>query len=337
MNKSWAALVMVPSLCIAGGIGWYVGKNHQSAPIEINNEQVLAVINGEIISKNDFLQQMKLHGGLKPGQFQDLTQRQQLLKYLINQEAMFSNAKEKGITDDPVVTKLFKKAVIDRYLELELNPRLEKVRVTSSEVRKYFENNKTSYDKPARRRGAMIFVEFNKKDTEENKIEKRQKINEALEKVLELDSKTLHFGEIAKAYSDDKNSRYQGGVMGWLINHPARKYRWEDDVVDALFKLEKNGDVSPVLETPKGLYIVRLVSAENVVEKQLTKVEKGIKNSLRQKKKKQIKIDFIEELNNSAEISINQDLLAEIQPISKPKKDKTPKPPALPGKSGESS
>lgn len=330
MNK----LLIAMGFLASGFVGWTIGNKEQPQVDASMTDNTIAIVNNQAISKEAFIDKMKLHGGLKAGQFHKLEQRESLLTFLINQEVMYSKAVDKGITKDESVMTLFKKAVIDRYLELELSPLLSKAKVSNFDVQKYFENNKQSYERPARRRGAIIFVETSIKDSQEALAKKKEKINEAYAKVTEIDEKTLHFGALSNSYSDDRSSRYQGGVIGWLINHPSRKYKWDDKVLESLFSLEKAGDVSPVLETDKGFYIVRLVATENTQEKTLANVEKGIKNSLLQKKRKQIKEEFIVGLIDSADIDINKNLLASIEPLSEPASKNNKRPPALPGTGG---
>ncbi len=330
MNK----ILITTALLITGLIGWYIGQREQTAVSPKIDANTVAVVNNHAISKKVFVEQMKSHGGLKAGQYHELEQRKSLLTFLINQEVMFKQALDKGIADDPALKSLYKKAVIDRYLELELKPLLAKAKVSPLDVQKYFENNKKTYEKPARRRAAIIFVQTSIKDSAETLAAKKEKIEEAYAKISDIDMNIKHFGQLAKAYSDDRNSRYQGGVIGWLINHPARKYKWDDQVIKTLFSLEKDGDVSPIIETDEGFYIVRLVSAEKQQARDLARVEKGIKNSLMQKKKKQIKEEFIVSLINSADININKELLASIEPLSKAALKNKKKPPALPGTGG---
>jgi peptidyl-prolyl cis-trans isomerase C len=331
MNKLLIALGFIAS----GFIGWLIGGKEPSEIKSQINDTTIAVVNNKAISKEDFIKKMEHHGGLRAGQFHKLEQRESLLTFLVNQEVMFTQALEKGIEKDPAVMSVYKKAVIDRYLERELEPLLANVKISNREVETYFNDNKKSYDRPARRRGAIIFVKNSLKDSAETKLKNKQRIQEALDKIQGLDEKTMHFGELAKQYSDDRNSRYQGGVIGWLINHPSRKYRWDDEVVESLFALKANGDTSSIIETKSGYYIVRLVATENIQEKALAKVQKGIKNSLIQKKKKQFKTEFLTELIDNADISINQNLLASIEPISKAVGKNKKKPPALPGTGGE--
>lgn len=331
MNK----LLIAMGFLASGFVGWSFGNNGPSEAKVQMNDSTLAIVNNKAISKDEFIKKMKQHGGLRSGQFHKLEQRESLLTFLVNQEVMYTQALEKNIEKDPAVMALYKKAVIDLYLERELEPLLGKIKISNLDVEKYFEKNKKTYDKPARRRGAIIFVENSIKDSAETKLEHKQKIQEALDKVEELDGKTMHFGELAKQYSDDRNSRYQGGVIGWLINHPSRKYRWDDEVVESLFSLKENGETSSIIETDNGYYIVRLVATEDIKEKTLSNVQKGIKNSLIQKKKKQFKTDFLTQLIDDADIKINQNLLASIEPLSKASTKNNKKPPALPGTGGE--
>ncbi len=325
MNKTIKTLISITSLTAATALGWYFGKQNTLQQNTVMPKEIVAIVNDEIISKETFIQQMVLHGGLRPGQYQTLEQKQVLLDYLVNQEVVFSKAKVLGITENVAVNNLFKKKVVERYLDLELKPKLSAVKVSKNDVMMHFEHNKESYNKPARRRAAVIFV----------KGENNERIIEAQNKIANLDENIKHFGELAKTYSDDANSRYRGGVIGWLINHPNRKYRWDEKVTNALFSLKNNGDISPIIKADYGYYLVRLVEQEKQKKRTLSKVEKGIKNSIRQKLVKEMKTDFIDELIASSDITVNQNILESIKPLSTHSKPKQKTPPALPGSGGK--
>ena len=325
MNNIAKLIISTIILTIGVAIGWHFGSLQKTLSVDEINHEIVATINSQVISKDDFIKQMALHGGLRPGQYQTLEQKQVLLNYLVNQEVMFSNAKKLGITNNLAVNNLFKKKVVERYLDQELKPKLSAVKISNHEVITYFEKNKESYNKPARRRAAIIYVEGDNKE----------KITEAQSKLAEISSEIKHFGELAKTYSDDANSRYRGGIIGWIINHPDRKYRWDQKVTNALFKLKNPGDVSPILKTDKGYYLVKLVAKESQQQRPLSKVEKGIKNSIHQKLVKQVKSKFIDNLIASADITINENILESIKPLSIKSKSQSKKPPALPGSGGK--
>ena len=89
-----------------------------------------------------------------------------------------------------------------------------------------------------------------------------------------------------------------------------------------------------VIEAEDGFYIVRLVSAENVKEKSLEQLRKGIKNQLMQSKRKQMKDDFMAALVDDADISIDHSKLAAIPSFSPPANNPDKTPPALPTMGG---
>jgi len=331
VNSPVKLILIVSGLIISGLTGWYFGKNHiKTNPVKLG-DNVLAIVNGQSVSKSEFIAAMEKRGGLNKGQYQDINQRKQLLDLIVNQKIVLSKALDEGYAKNPVVQELYSKTVRDRYTKDKLHPQLLKVKVSKSEIMSHYENKKKSYSRPERRRGAIIFVEKYSSDDTELLTKKKNKISQALEEAKAQDENIKHFGELAKKYSDDKNSRYIGGVIGWLIKHPSRKYRWGDNVIRKLFALQNEGDLSDVLETQDGYYIVKLVGLEKSEEKPLTQLETGIKNKLLQDKRDAIRKSFMEEIVKNANIEINHDLLSKIEPLSEPGKLGDKKPPSVPG------
>lgn len=60
------------------------------------------------------------------------------------------------------------------------------------------------------------------------------------------------FAEMAKAFSDDKQSAAEGGVMNWFT--PANMV---PAFAEAAFALKNDGDISPVIRTPYGWHIIK--------------------------------------------------------------------------------
>ena len=194
--------------------------------------------------------------------------------------------------------------------------------------------NQMLYNQPQRRRAAVILAETLADDDEQQKLNKRAKLEQVIAELDTLDDDVLHFGPLALKYSDDRASMYQGGVIGWLIDHPDRKYKWGDSVIKQLFALEKPGDVSPIVETPEGFYLIRLVAAEEVREKTFNQVQHGIKNQLLLEKQKAVRENFIADLLEHADVVINNEVLAQVPTLSDAKKNGQDQPPAMPNSGG---
>ncbi len=331
MNK----FVVVILMLISGACGWYLAKNLPLQTAPSLSSDVLAIVGDEVITKDEFIQEMTQRGGNRAGQYHEVKQRQFLLDFMINQKLMMNDAKAKGINQNDTVQKLYRKATIDKYLEEVLENKLASIRVSESEIKRHFDENFSIYEKPARKRAAIIFKATHSKTTEEEKGVLKQSLLAVKASVNELAEKTHHFGDLALKHSDDRASKYQGGVIGWYIENPNRAYKWDRSVIKALFNLESNGDVSDVVETDQGLFLVRLVASEDVQAKTLAQVSSGIKKQIRKSKQEQVKRDFINALMNDSNVQINENLLAQIEPINPIKRNSDRKPPSLPTGAGD--
>lgn len=332
MKKQY--IVVAALMIISGAAGWFLSSINWSTGTPEINDKVLAVINDSVITEDDFLTQMKLRGGKNAGQYHDIKQKQVLLEYLINQKLLMSKALQSGTDQDPLVQKIYQQTVIDKFLEAGLNDELTKINVTTAEVERYFEEHKNSYNRPARRRGAIIFKKTSDDMTNANKQALKDELLAVKQAAIQLPSHQTHFGELARIHSDDRASMFQGGVIGWLIESPNRAYKWPQAVTDTLFSLSENGALSDIVETDKGYYLVRLVGAENTKETEFKLIASGIKQKILSDKQAAAKKAFLAEIQANAHIEINEALLQSINPINPEPKDDSNQPPAMPVQAG---
>lgn len=312
-------------------VGWYSARwsdypdNPAGSP-----ETVLAAVGNTTIDLDQFRSAMHRYGGLRPGQYQTLEQKRELLDLLIKQSVLVSAALRDGLDHDPEVSHVWNKLLADRYLELNLKPRLEKIRISDAQVQAYYDENQRKYIRPARRRAALILRDIGTSADAEKWLEEKQQMAAVRADVDALDPGMFHFGSLATQYSHERGSRYVGGVIGWFVNHPGRQYKWHQNIIDALFELENIGDTSPLIELPHGLALVRLVDLEVQQEKNFPTVATGVRNKLRHQRELSEKEAFREELAARQAIEINEGLLASVAPLSGRKQKTEKAPPALP-------
>lgn len=326
-GKSFAGLAVI-LLVVAGT--WGVLHYQRPSAIEESSE-ILARVDDQIISKADFIREMGLRGGRLPGQYQTVEQRRALLDVMLERKAMLHAASEAGYDKDPVIVKQIENMMIQKFTQETIQAHLSAVSVSDEEVETFYQSRRKEYARPARRQVALIEIPLPKNVDEQAIVKARSKAERALAEVSTLDPKINHFGALARQYSDDRASRYRGGVISWIIDHPSRTYQWDDAVLSAAFELEKPGDLSSVIQTDSGFYLVRLVRSEPAREQRLEQLHDGIANRLLQDKRKIEKARILAELQDGLNITVDQQLLSEIQPISAPAKLlATSKPPAMP-------
>lgn len=82
------------------------------------------------------------------------------------------------------------------------------------------------------------------------------------------------FGKLAEQYSEDRRTAEQGGTIGWVTVGGRMIKEFED----AVFNLEKPGDISPILKTAYGYHIIKLLEIEPI--KSYEEVKNEIKSKI---------------------------------------------------------
>jgi parvulin-like peptidyl-prolyl isomerase len=309
----------------------------QSAPTGPGAEpgQIVASVNRDDITVADFREEMALRGGDLPGQYQTEVQRRELLDEMIRQRALVEAARARGHDADPAVVAVFERAMVAAMLQNGLDRRLSQIVVTDEEVARHYAEHADSYSRPGRYRAAIVFFEVSANASDERRADLRRLAERAMAETEALGAEITHFGSVARKYSDDRASRYNGGVIGWLLRHPRREYRWAPEVVDAIFALSSPGELGPIVSTESGLFLVRLVAVEAAGLRTLEEVEDGIRHQLLRDKRQELREVFMAGVLADAVISVDDELFNRIEPP--PAADKPTEregPPALPGVQG---
>lgn len=141
--------------------------------------------------------------------------------------------------------------------------------VAEKQQREYYNRHKYQefVEQPARMQVRHIQFAFDNK----NRQQQWDKANAVLK---ELKANPALFEQRAKELSSDGASKSKGG----LVEFPAGK---DGQFEKAAFKLIKDGDISPVLETPMGFEIIMRVGKKTAVYKPFEKVTQEIEKKLR--------------------------------------------------------
>lgn len=298
------------------------------------DEPVLATVGEETITVAEFERELRERGRRRPGQFAEAGQREQLLEEMIQWRALVAEARQRDIHREPEMRRMIERLLVQRLREDRISAALQAVEISDEEVAEFYASHRDEFARPARVQGAIVYAAAAAEAGETAREAARKRIQEALAASEELPDETVHFGAVAREYSDDRASRYQGGVIGWLVERPGRAYRWDAAVVDALFALETPGDIAPVIETDDGFYLVRLIAREPSQSRPLDKVADGIRHRLLRQRRAAIEEDLVETLTAGRQVQIDRELLHGIEPPETVAAEPPPSrsaPPALPG------
>lgn len=160
------------------------------------------------------------------------------------------------ITDEEakmLMTVLEEKVTIS-YLDVNPDAQVKESVPTPgvAELTEFYEAHKEDFRVPEKRRIGV--VEFAKVASAEDKLDAREKIEDAFEIVSDGEP----FADIAPDYSDDQASAPSGGNLGWV------KRGQLPGAIDSVTWSLGVGEISNVFETPDGFHLVKAESSRVV-------------------------------------------------------------------------
>jgi parvulin-like peptidyl-prolyl isomerase len=328
-DQGWfpSILLFLSVTCLLGGVSC------QKEVVDLKTSglptNAVAQVGDSIISLEQFQTLLNQRSRGHSEQFASLEGVESILKELIQEEVLYQRAKAEGYETNAEMVATIKRMMIHKYQEDRLKELTgSSVTVSDEEINAYYQEHAVEYTTPEQKMGAIIFISAPGSDAA-RKIEIERKIQEIRIEAMDTQPKEtvrFGFGALAVKHSEDQTTRYQGGKMGWLQNRPHG--RWDDLVVEALFALEREGEISPIIATAKGYYLVKLVDAKPLTVRPLSQVQEGIRYKIGRENKQRAQEEFYATQKAQVEIRINQALLEVTQPQPAPSRLR---PPGTPG------
>lgn len=292
------------------------------------SQYVIATINGESITVDAYKKGTILHGGHIPGRFDSMAQREALLEEMIRFEVLAAKARKTGYDKDPEIVVSLKKMMVQKLWQDQWASKLQKVTITDDEIEQYYNKHLEDYTGPEMAKAAIIYLKFPPKATEKDIEGLKEKAETILKKAKKQNQAILSFDSLAKEYSDDRESKYRGGDIGW-VPKGARIFKWDKSVIDAIFALEEPGDISPVITTTKGMYLIKLMDKKEGEVRSIVQVKRDIKKKFSLDKRKKAQEAYYQSIKKEFKININKNLLKSLE-FRKKKSTSKAEPPSFP-------
>jgi parvulin-like peptidyl-prolyl isomerase len=271
--------------------------------------QVLAIVGDETITRADFE-----HAAANRAVAPDA-----LLDELIERRALVQTARERGYDRDPQHLAAVEKLLVNRVRE-ELRE-AHKWDITGAEIESRYRAAPEKFTVPAKIRAAMIFVECPATFTEEKRRERRADIEAVRETALRSPAQ---FATLAAAHSYDQATKFRGGDIGYLVEGMGAE-ELEQEVLAAAFDLRNPGDLSELVSTRKGFYLLRLTERAASTDRPLSAVSAQIRADLQREKQSNSERDLMASVKNTRKIEVRRDRLPKIAPSTA-----SPTPPQAP-------
>ncbi len=326
------AIIAIACLLTGGLAGAWIARSLPADPPGGTAEPAewVARVGDRYVTADMVRAEMLRRGGLQPGQFQTPEQKRALLDEMLLHHALVESARKAGIDAQPEIRRSIEQLLTSQYLRDTLRATQSGLSVTDAEVEAYYAAHTDDFTVPARRRIAMLRVGVAEGADEAAWDAARKRLQEARGKVATLGADILHFGPIAREYSDDQATRYRGGVLGWVRDGRAQDYRHDRAMLEAADALKEPGALSDIVRGADGLYLVRLVEATPEQPRSLDELRDGLRQRLLQQRYAEAEQAFRRTVMAEHSIDIDSDRLAAIQPPGPPASGEPQQPPALP-------
>lgn len=298
---------------------------------------VAATVNGRPISFSALDRAMAAqfpNSPLKPGSDQTTGVRLEALRTLIDNEIFLQRAEKEGLLASdadvdakfnelkaPYTQEEFQKLLQQRKMsvtdlkaqirrELSVQKLFNKeigshITITDAEVNAFYNANKASFNLPENKvRLAQILVTPTpdgtinnlKNDKAQNDTQAKQKIDNLLMRIRQGED----FGALAQNYSEDQFAA-NGGDIGFV---PESALGQANPELRKMILEMTPGQVSPVIRTPEGYRIIKLIAKEPAGQRELSdpRVQEEIRQGLFQGKEQVLRAAFYEVARDEAKV-----------------------------------
>jgi len=266
----------------------------------------------ELIAKvgpNDIRTEQFTREMLRQRNYNQNIDKNALLEEMIIYEALVAKAVEAGLDKNPEVIRFYRNFLVGKFKTANLKPIIDNVDVPDEDVKSYYEANVHDYTLPAKIRLAVLNIKTNQKMSPAKLAELKGRMEQAREKALNTpDAKG--FGKLAVEYSEDQVSRYKGGDIGWI--NQGKDYSWDKNLINAGFALKKPGDISEIIFSDTGIYLVKLMDNREQAVKPLAKIKDRIRHKLLLEKRRQAENKFYQEIRKSLPVEIFSNVLDKV-------------------------
>jgi len=253
-------------------------------------KNVVARYDGRIITVDEYLEEYDNLPEHTRASINTLEEKQEFLYRLIRRELLLQEAVRMGLEYDELIQHKIEtyksNLLISEMLERKFSG---KIIVTEAEIKEYYSNN---------------LDDFTTETVEASHI--LVKTREDAEHVLSLINRGRDFNDLATEYSFGPGAE-KGGILGVIT-----RGQMMPEFEEALFSLENEGDISPIIETEFGYHIIRLDKPKTTIVRPYDEVKETIREILSDYKEKELFETFIQDLEDGVDVKINDTLLEEL-------------------------
>ncbi|MFO0580283.1 MAG: peptidyl-prolyl cis-trans isomerase [Polyangia bacterium] len=260
-------------------------------------EGVLAQVDDVVITVREFQDRINAQSPYVRARYASLDHKKEFLENLVKFELLAAEAKRQGLDQDPEVVRTVKQVMIQRLLRQKFDA-MKAEDIPETDIKAYFDGHQDEFNRPPEVRVSMILVP-----------------DEATAKKVQADPRLLGlenvgFRDLVAQYSVDAETKERGGDLRFFDDH---NRELPPEIVQAAFKLQSMGEVSPPVKTARGYAILKLTGQRKALVRTLPEVAQQIRAKLFRERRQRLLDDYERGLRQKARVEIHEQRLATVK------------------------
>lgn len=309
---------------LGGGIAAALVGCHEPPRAATVATNVVAMVGASPITADALQSELTRRRAGAPGHPVEVRLRERVLDDLIQTEALYQKALAAGYAQDPQIVAALRNALVTKYREDQL-AKLPPVQLSDAELTNYHQQHPERFGAPETFRAAVIEMRLPRPASPEKRAEAVARANAVRQAALGAAETEATFGPLAQQYSEDQATRYRGGDLGWLPVGSTNA-GWPPELLQAIARLNQPRTISPVIETPTALYLVKLAERKPATLRPFATVRDGVVFHLTREREQQREQQISACATQGLAVQINQ---ARLEQIALPEQPAAP--PTFPG------
>ncbi|NLL81868.1 MAG: peptidylprolyl isomerase [Tissierellia bacterium] len=245
------------------------------------NNNIVAIVNGKEISKDDVVKFLNDIGPQLAMQFQSPDGIKRVINEMVNQELFYFDALKTKMDEDTEFKHLLEITKTNLLKDYAVNKLISSVRATDEELRDYFDKNRNNFNRQESVSASHILIESYEKGKE----------------ILTEIENGLSFEEAAKNYSSCPSKDSGGGLGEFTKGQMVKEFE------DAVFNMEV-GEISNPVKTQFGYHIIKLTDKKPARISSFDEVKEQVIDQVIKLKQQNLYLNKVNELKSEYEVEI---------------------------------
>ena len=232
------------------------------------------------------------------GESLSIDEKKEILKKLIEEKALYQEARKKGIDQDPKVQKV----MINTLLRQDVYASVRNSDFTQEDLQAYFEEHRDEFVVPEKVQIKRIFIKINDKQPAAAAQERAGEVASKLKQDPE------QFRDLALKYSEDPYKR-RGGDLGFISREG--KPGIDAKIIDKAFEM-KVGQISEVFEAGGGLNIITVANRRERVERTFEQMRGSVLRKVKNDRYRSLYEEYVGKVQSNYDVNVDNEALAEV-------------------------